>query len=370
MKVLFDHGPLGAHTCFANPVEVLCANRPEEVAPVLARIEALQAEGYWLAGMMSYELGYCFSDKLLPLLPETRRDPLIAFAAYHTPTVTPPLRGAAELTELVPRWSQGDHGAAFSRLAEYIRAGDCYQVNLTFPVTGRLTGRPEALYAQMAQQTPLTYGAFVDFGGVQFVSRSPELFFEVDPARNIRTRPMKGTRPRGEDHQGDQAQIADLRGSEKDRAENLMIVDLLRNDLSRVSCLGSVKVPDLFTVETYPTVHQMVSTVEARLQPGAGFSQIVEALFPCGSITGAPKIRAMQIIRELEPWARGLYCGTIGWIGPQGNMAFNVAIRTLRCEAGAVTLNVGGGIVYDSRAEAEYEEALWKSRYAGAVLRT
>ncbi|WP_339109005.1 aminodeoxychorismate synthase component I [Thioclava sp. GXIMD4216] len=367
MKVLFECGPLGKETCFDAPAEILRADSPEEVPAVLARIERLRAEGFWLAGLFSYELGYCFSEKLAALLPEERRDPLIAMAAYPAPRVAAPQTGEAHVHDLVPLWSAADHARAFDRLAEHIRAGDCYQVNLTFPIRGRLSGQAEALYARMSQHAPMPHGAFLDLGDVQYVSRSPELFFEVEPEGKIRTRPMKGTRPREADPLSDQAQIEDLYSSEKDRAENLMIVDLLRNDLSRVSRLGSVKVPELFRIETYPTVHQMVSTVEARLWPESGAAEIIKALFPCGSITGAPKIRAMQIIRDLEPWARGAYCGAIGWMAPDGGMRFNVAIRTLRCEAEEVTLNVGGGIVYDSRAEAEYEEALWKSRYAGPV---
>jgi para-aminobenzoate synthetase component 1 len=175
---------------------------------------------------------------------------------------------------------------------------------------------------------------------------------------------MKGTRPRGATEEEDAAHRAFLTADEKNRAENLMIVDLLRNDLSRVAVPGTVAVPRLFDVETYASVHQMVSHVTARLAPGAGLGAIMAALFPCGSITGAPKLRAMENIRELESWPREAYCGAIGWAAPDGRSSFNVAIRTLMVEAGRATLNVGGGIVWDSEAGSEWDEALWKTRFA------
>jgi para-aminobenzoate synthetase component 1 len=196
------------------------------------------------------------------------------------------------------------------------------------------------------------------------LSRSPELFFRTDATGCIETRPMKGTQPRSDDMAEDARRRNFLSIDEKNRAENLMIVDLLRNDISRVALPGSVHVPELFKVETYATLHQMVSLVRAQLQVGAGLSDILSALFPCGSITGAPKIRAMEILSELEPWARDIYCGAIGWAAPDGRSEFNVAIRTLMVEDGAATLNVGGGVVWDSTAPSEYEEALWKARFA------
>ncbi|MCK5500591.1 MAG: chorismate-binding protein, partial [Tritonibacter mobilis] len=162
----------------------------------------------------------------------------------------------------------------------------------------------------------------------------------------------------------DQQALTELQQSEKDRAENLMIVDLLRNDISRIAETGSVHVPELFVVESYATVHQMVSLVRARLKAGAGLADIFAALYPCGSITGAPKIRAMEVLHELEPWARDIYCGSIGWAAPDGRSEFNVAIRTMMLEGDAATFNVGGGLVWDSTASSEYEEALWKARFA------
>ena len=202
------------------------------------------------------------------------------------------------------------------------------------------------------------------------LSRSPELFFRTNAEGLIETRPMKGTQPRSHDPTEDAARRDFLQRDEKNRAENLMIVDLLRNDISRVAQLGSVSMPDLFAVETYATVHQMVSTVRAQLRPGVGLGEILTALFPCGSITGAPKIRAMQVLADLEPWPRDIYCGTIGWAAPDGSSCFNVAIRTLMVEHGKAVLNVGGGVVWDSTAESEYEEALWKTRFARRLSKT
>ena len=196
------------------------------------------------------------------------------------------------------------------------------------------------------------------------LSRSPELFFRTSADGVIETRPMKGTQPRSDDPAEDARRKAWLAQDEKNRAENLMIVDLLRNDVSRVAVPGSVKVPELFHVESYATVHQMTSLVRAQLAKGVGFAEIMTALFPCGSITGAPKVRAMEIIHELEHGPRDIYCGSIGWMAPDGRSEFNVAIRTLLVDGADVTLNVGGGVVWDSTADSEYEEALWKARYA------
>ena len=253
---------------------------------------------------------------------------------------------------------------------DYIAAGDCYQVNLTFPLETRLTqARRWGFMAPFAPDKAVGHGAFVDLGGPVLVSRSPELFLRLDAAGRIEARPMKGTAPRGQDPVEDAELAEGLRHSPKDRAENLMIVDLLRNDIARISQVGSVKVPELFHVESYATVHQMVSRVTAHLAAPATLAGLMPALFPCGSITGAPKIRAMEIIREVEPQPRGAYCGAIGWMAPDGAAAFNVAIRTLTVEGSKVTLNVGGGVTHDSTADGEWEEALWKARYVTGLTR-
>jgi para-aminobenzoate synthetase/4-amino-4-deoxychorismate lyase len=251
-------------------------------------------------------------------------------------------------------------------LSEAIRAGDIYQANLTFPLAGSWRGDPLALYAAIREQARAGYGGIVHDGSHWLLSFSPELFFAVRGTA-ITARPMKGTRPRGRDADEDAALAAELAGSVKDRAENLMIVDLMRNDLSRVAEAGSVRVENAFAVERYPTVHQMTSTVRARLAPGRGALDLVRALFPCGSITGAPKIRAMELIAAVERDSRGPYCGAIGRIDPSGDAAFNVAIRTLRLDpaAGRAVLGVGSAIVADSEALGEWRECVVKGGFVG-----
>ena len=303
----------------------------------------------------------------------SRRVPLLAFGVYDRPLPAPPLPAPSLSTEQVrlaplrPMISQADYARAFARTRDYIAAGDCYQINLTFPLSSRLvSGTPLDLYAALAAHQPVGFGAFADLGqGPAILSRSPELFFRLDARGRIEARPMKGTAPRDPDPVRDAALAAGLAASEKNRAENLMIVDLLRNDIGRIARVGSVRVPELFTVESYDTLHQMTSHVVGELARPADLATLLGALFPCGSITGAPKIRAMQIIREVEPYPRGVYCGSIGWMAPDGSACFSVAIRTLTVwPDGEVMLNVGGGVVQDSTASGEWEEALWKARYA------
>ena len=360
--VIFDRGPMGQPAEFAGAERVIRADTPEDIAPAFNAMRAAKAKGKWLAGFASYELGYCLSHRLLPLLPKDRALPLLAFGVYDAPMPHVPHAARAEATLGTPEIDFPSYAAAFKRLHDYIGAGDCYQVNLTFPIPVTSNESAPDLYAALARGV-VPHGAYVDLAGVRLLSRSPELFFRV-AGDLIETRPMKGTRPRGATPAEDAALIADLQGAEKDRAENLMIVDLLRNDISRICRVGTVKVPKLFAIETYPTVHQMISVVQGRLETGKGLPEILSAMFPCGSVTGAPKIRAMEIIAELETAPRGAYCGAIGWAAPDGDMDFNVAIRTLtETGAGTYRLNVGGGIVHDSRADAEYEEALWKARF-------
>lgn len=366
-RVYFDNGPQGAGLSFDNALRVIRADTPDEVLPALLAMEQARAEGHWLAGAASYELGYMFSRKLTDLMPATRDIPLLQFGVFTTPSSKRKAAptDTATLSAPVPDWTLDDYTTAFNTVKDYIGAGDIYQANLTFPLTCKRTGSLDALYAALQAKQSVPFGALVDLGGPALLSRSPELFFSIDADHNIRARPMKGTAPRGGTPEEDAALAKWLHRSEKNRAENLMIVDLLRNDMSRISEIGSVKVPALFAVETYATLHQMTSSISSKLVEGTYLTDIFRALFPCGSITGAPKIRAMQIIHELEAGPRGAYCGAIGWIAPNGAMTFNVAIRTLTCfEDNSVRLNVGGGVVYDSDAAGEYEEALLKGRYA------
>ncbi|MBZ4688929.1 MAG: aminodeoxychorismate synthase, subunit [Cereibacter sp.] len=372
--ILCENGPSGGPVLFSGAAEHVVAWEPHEVEPALARLEALRAEGAWVAGHAAYEAGLVFEPRLAGLMPEGREGPLLAFGAYDGPGDPAALlgqaaleAGAARLGPLRPLVDREGYGKAFAKVAGYIAAGDVYQVNLTFPIETRLeAGTALGLYGALRARQPVGHGGYCDMGaGPVVVSRSPELFFACDAEGGISTRPMKGTAPRHPDPARDAALAEELRLSEKGRAENLMIVDLLRNDISRLCAVGSVRVPELFAVESYATLHQMVSRVVGRLEGRPGLGALIAALFPCGSVTGAPKIRAMQIIREVEPFPRGAYCGALGWMAPDGRAAFNVAIRTLRLfEDGRVRLNVGGGVVQDSTAQGEWEEALWKARFA------
>jgi para-aminobenzoate synthetase component 1 len=362
--ILLEDSLAGESLLFAEPTAIITAQEPHEVAGAFAQMEAAKAEGFWLAGYAAYELGLVLEPKLAGLVPRKRDFPLLRFGVFAGPQRgAAPVQGVGRIEDLAPDWSEADYERRFDRVNEYISAGDVYQINLTFPMRGKLSGEAYGLYGALKARQPVAHGAFVQLGPERIVSLSPELFFSVSGSR-ITARPMKGTAPRGRDAAEDAAIAAWLRGDEKQRAENLMIVDLLRNDLSRIARVGSVKVPQLFHVERYNTLHQMTSTVIAELAADVGLQALFEGLFPCGSVTGAPKIRAMEIIAELEEAPRGVYCGAIGHIAPNGDMAFNVAIRTLTIGAdGSAVVNVGSGTVADSTAQEEYAECLLKSRF-------
>ncbi|WP_370177944.1 aminodeoxychorismate synthase component I [Alteriqipengyuania sp.] len=374
------HVPGGARL-FEAPVAIFRALWPDAVEATLAAAEAAQAEiGGVLAGYIGYEAGLALEPRLRPLadarsggagplvwlgLFESEQaiaaDEVEAWLAQRAP-------GPASLGPLDPAISLGQWEERFGELQRQIAAGDIYQANLTMPLTGSYRGEPLALYAALRKASHAGHGGVVWDGSHALVSLSPELFFQAQDGK-LTARPMKGTRPRHGDADADAAAAAELGESEKDRAENLMIVDLMRNDLSRIAQAGSVTVDEPFKVESFPTVHQMVSTVHADLATETGLAQIVKALFPCGSITGAPKIRAMEIIDRLERDARGPYCGAIGAFGPDGTASFNVAIRTLRLTPienghGTAVLGVGAGIVADSEPLAEWREAQIKAGFA------
>lgn len=375
-------GPADAQL-FENPVEVFVARRADEVAGVLAAADkARREQGGTLAGCLAYEAGMALEARLAPLAPGRTgaAGPLVWLGRFAGRRLIPAAEvpaflaergeGTAKLGPLDPQVSPAAYQEAFDALQEAIAAGDIYQANLTFPLAGGFTGDPLALYAALRPAAGAGYGGVVFDGDRWLLSLSPELFVSLK-GREAKVKPMKGTRPRALDDAEDRALRDELGASEKDRAENLMIVDLLRNDLARVAEPGSVRVEDAFAVESYPTVHQMVSTVRARLTDDAGPIELVTALFPCGSITGAPKIRAMELIAKIERDARGPYCGAIGRIGPDGDAAFNVAIRTLRLTEiengrGKAELGVGGAIVAGSDALGEWREALTKGAFARA----
>lgn len=278
-------------------------------------------------------------------------------AAVRSPfRVTRPLRS---------NMTREEYGRAFRRIKSYIREGDCYQANLAQRFSAPAEGDAWAGYLELRHLNPAPFSAYLSTPYARVLSSSPERFLELR-AGLVETKPIKGTRPRRTSPEADALLARDLGASAKDRAENLMIVDLLRNDLGRVCRPGSVRVPRIFDVESFATVHHMVSTVTGRLTSGEDAPSLLRACFPGGSVTGAPKIRAMEIIEELEPHRRGVYCGAIGYLGFDGAMDTNIAIRTLVHSAGAVRFWAGGGIVHDSREEEEYQEIYDK---AAALLR-
>ncbi|ALJ15058.1 aminodeoxychorismate synthase component I [Sphingopyxis macrogoltabida] len=364
---------------FRDPVEVLTARHASEIADLFVALEAAQRRGLYAAGYLAYEAG----KGLAPAWRGPARDgageatPLGWFGLFERVeridadaiAALLPDPAGAWVGKAAPRIARADYEAAVRRVLDLIRAGDIYQANLTFRADVPVAGNPLAIHARLRRTARAGYGGVLWTGSQAIVSHSPELFFALRGGE-VMARPMKGTAARLADPDADAQAAAELAGDPKQRAENLMIVDLIRNDLSRVAAPGSVAVPDLFRVESFPTIHQLVSDVAARLPEGTGAVDVLRAAFPCGSITGAPKVRAMEIIDELEADPRGLYTGSIGFIEPGGDAAFNVAIRTLvfphnglRDGANRATLGLGSGIVADSVPGEEWRECLAKGEF-------
>jgi para-aminobenzoate synthetase/4-amino-4-deoxychorismate lyase len=372
---------------YRDPVAVLRAENADELEACLGQISTAGGQGLHVAGYIAYEAGLALEQRLADRLADRLPTPLLWFGLFQqydelSPAALADMLPAADgawLGALRPTISRPDYDRAFRKVQDYIVAGDIYQANLTFRAIARYAGHPLALYAAIRDRAQAGYGGVVFDGQNWTLSFSPELFFAMQDGR-ITARPMKGTAARVADAKADTAVRAELHSDPKQRAENLMIVDLLRNDLSRVAQQGSVQVPELFHIESYPTIHQMTSTVTAQLQDGLDAVDVIRQIFPCGSITGAPKIRAMEIIDELERapdgaqdggGQRGIYCGAIGRIdAPKENghsdAAFNVAIRTFFLAAGKETLSIGlgSGIVADSNGDDEWRECLAKGRFA------
>ena len=362
---------------FAEPISIVCASAPEEVEAAIRSIERELKCGRYVAGYVSYEFGYLLEPRLALLIPRARAVPLLWFGIFKQPSVIEfpddyfagLAQGNAYAGPLTHEWNEEAYGLRFRRLHELIAAGDIYQANLSFRSSFAFAGDPLKLYVNLRKSAAAGHCAYVDDGTRQILSLSPELFFSVSPDLSVTARPMKGTTARSGDPGSDAAARAHLQTSDKERAENLMIVDLLRNDLGRIARSGTVSVEELFAIETYPTLHQMVSTITASLKPCVGVRQVLQALFPCGSVTGAPKIRAMEVIADLESSVRGIYCGAIGHFAPDRSAKFNVAIRTLTIIGARGELGIGGAVVHDSRLESEYAECLLKARYFEAARR-
>jgi para-aminobenzoate synthetase / 4-amino-4-deoxychorismate lyase len=353
---------------FITPTRVVVAKRPDEVIPALRVVEAaVDRQHCHAVGFIAYEAAAAYGLAVHAPLPNV---PLLWFGLYETVEIHEDW--AAELADgsspaayTVGAWQptldRAAHKRAVERIKDYLVRGHTYQVNHTFPLRASFTGDPWAFFLDLAAAQQGQYAAFIDTGPLAICSASPELFFRLDGDR-LTARPMKGTASRGRTLAEDESRIAELRRSEKNRAENLMIVDMIRNDLGRVAEIGSVAVPRLFEVERYPTLLQMTSTVTARTQ--ASVAEILAHIFPCASITGAPKVRTMEIIRELEPQPRGIYTGAIGFIAPGRRAQFNVAIRTVLIdrERQQASYGVGSGLVWDSDAATEYAECVLKAR--------
>ncbi|HEU4634792.1 MAG TPA: aminodeoxychorismate synthase component I [Edaphobacter sp.] len=373
---------------FLDPPETFQANTAAELNSLFDWIEASQRRGLHLAGYLSYECGYLLERKLKKLIPPyteaTTGLPLAWFGAYASPfvfdhasgnflgpapphaasTVIPQCFAADAKLEISP----DEYAQKIDAIKRYIEAGDTYQVNFTDSVTVSNPHDPAAAFAVLSASQPVAYSALLHLNGQHILSLSPELFFRIRNGR-ITTRPMKGTIPRGLDLEENDQQAMRLQADEKNRSEHIMIVDLLRNDLGRICRMGSVQVEDLFSVERYRTLLQMTSTISGELIPDLSFGEILRAIFPSGSITGAPKLRTMQIIRELERQPRGVYTGAIGHIPPSGDATFNVAIRTLVLRDGMAAMGVGGGIVADSDPASEYRECQLKTQFLTRPVR-
>lgn len=360
---------------FGRPHRVLQARQLPEVRRVLDAVQDAVRQGQWCVGWLAYEAAPAFDPALAvhgPGRDAARALPLAWFAVHDGPRPWPAGHPAADARiEWLDDWSRPAFDLALARIRQAIAAGTCYQVNYTAPLHGRLHGDPLALFAALRRAQGAGYTASLQAGRSRVLSVSPELFFDWTADGNGRgsllTRPMKGTAPRGSSAQDDAAQAAALRGSAKERAENVMIVDLLRNDVSRVAEPRSVEVPRLLHVQALPTAWQMTSDVLGRTRAGTTLADVFAALFPCGSVTGAPKVSAMRLIRDLESGARGVYCGALGVVRPHGDgglaATFNVPIRTLQLQGRQLRCDVGSGIVWDADPDAEWAEWQVKRRF-------
>ena len=374
-RVVILRSERGGWLSFERPIRECVAWRTDRVAAALNEASAATQAGYYVAGFVAYEAASGLDSALTAHTPT--RAPLVWLGVYEKPSLLPELPSCDEPFEVgawQPSVTPAQYRAAIGRIRDWIRAGDTYQVNYTYRLRARFRGSAWALFLALQQAQRSVHSAFVRLPNLTVCSVSPELFFSVDGERIV-SRPMKGTAARGWTSEEDGARADALRHSPKERAENVMITDMIRNDLGRIARFGSVRVVRAFETEPYPTVWQMTSTVEARTT--ASLSETMRALFPCASVTGAPKVRAMQIVRALEPDPRGLYTGAIGYWSPAAGSEkrraeFNVAIRTAVIgleQPDSIEYGVGGGIVWDSDPDGEYEECLAKARVLSAPPR-
>lgn len=362
-QTIIDFKELGLRHLFTKPIKELKTRDLDQVEALLKEVETYQEAGFYAVGYVSYEAAPAF-EKKFAVHPAPLMGECLLYFTIHEQVETLPFPEDYEAVELPANWKEEVEAPAYQKAIEtihhHIRQGDTYQVNYTVQLSQELKSDPLAIYNRLVVEQKAHYNAFIQHDDVSILSISPELFFEQDD-RLLTTRPMKGTTRRGLTNQADLKEAAWLEADPKNRAENMMIVDLLRNDMNRISEIGSEQVTRLCQVEQYSTVWQMTSTIESRLRPEVDLVQTFQALFPCGSITGAPKISTMEIIQKTEKAPRGVYCGTIGILLPKGKRIFNVAIRTLQMQGNQAIYGVGGGITWDSKWESEYQETKQKS---------
>ena len=362
-QTIIDFKELGLRHLFTKPIKELKTRDLDQVEALLKEVETYQEAGFYAVGYVSYEAAPAF-EKKFAVHPAPLMGEYLLYFTIHEEVETLPFPEDYEAVELPANWKEEVEAPAYQKAIEtihhHIRQGDTYQVNYTVQLSQELKSDPLAIYNRLVVEQKAHYNAFIQHDDVSILSISPELFFEQDD-RLLTTRPMKGTTRRGLTNQADLKEAAWLEADPKNRAENMMIVDLLRNDMNRISEIGSEQVTRLCQVEQYSTVWQMTSTIESRLRAEVDLVQTFRALFPCGSITGAPKISTMEIIHKTEKAPRGVYCGTIGILLPKGKRIFNVAIRTLQMQGNQAIYGVGGGITWDSKWESEYQETKQKS---------
>ena len=362
-KTVIDFRALGERHTFTKPIKELKTRNLAQVKDLLAQVEDYQQQGYYVVGYVSYEAAPAFEEKLAvhpaPLMGE-----YLLYFTVHDSVEKSSIPLNYDEIDMPSNWkeetSKVEYEKAIAQIHHHLRQGDTYQVNYTVQLKQEVIANPFAIYNRMVVEQEAGYNAYVEHDEMAVISMSPELFFEQE-GRQLTTRPMKGTTKRGLTDQEDLAQATWLEQDPKNRSENMMIVDLLRNDMNRLSEVGSEHVERLCQVEQYSTVWQMTSTIKSQVRPDVDLVEIFRSLFPCGSITGAPKIATMEIIKNLEPQARGVYCGTIGILLPNGRRIFNVAIRTIQLHKGQAIYGVGGGITWDSTWESEYNEVHQKA---------
>jgi para-aminobenzoate synthetase/4-amino-4-deoxychorismate lyase len=366
---------------FEAPERLICCRDPHEVPAALELVEAAVQAGRYVAGFMAYEAGYGLLPKLASLTVPALDEHALWFGVFQRPKE---LRGRAVAAWLAERAGSepasisrfgferdsAQYHRDFARIQAHLHAGDSYQVCQSRRARFDVHGSATALFQRLRAVQVTPYSALIDTGEYSLVSLSPELFFRKQQGK-VELKPMKGTAKPGQDAAEDARLAEGMRQDPKTRAENVMIVDLLRNDIGRLAKPGSVRVPELFAVERFDSVLQMTSTIEAEVDPALGLGRLMHSLFPSGSVTGAPKLRTMQLIRELEPTARGIFCGSIGYVTPDNDACFNVAIRTLFVDpAGHGRLGVGSGIVVDSDSDGELDECLLKVRFVSDARAT